>query len=67
MPIAAVLGLAALQAAVVVNLSGCPCPLLRAGDLCQHGSGSEFRGRATLRNASLAQEGVWHGLLLVQS
>ena len=56
-----------LSQAVGVILSSCPCPLLWAGDLRQHSSGSEFHGRATLCNTSLAQEGLWHGLLLVQS
>lgn len=56
-----------LYQVVVVNLSGCPCPLFWAGDLCQHGSGSEFHGQAVLCNTSLAQEGLWHHLLLVQS
>lgn len=56
-----------LSQAAVVNVSGCPCPLLWAGDLRQHSSGSEFHGRATLCNTSLAQEALWHGLLLVQS
>lgn len=53
--------------AVVVNLSSCPRPLLWAGDLCQHSSGSEFYAQAMLCNTSLAQEGLWHGLLLMQS
>lgn len=56
-----------LSWAVLVNVSSHPHPLLWAGDLCQHSSASEFHRQATLCNTSLAQEGLWHSLSLVQS